>query len=218
VTSLPEHEAAILFADLSGFTALTEAHGDLDAAEVAGRFHELAEVALQGGTRLIKTIGDAVMTASPTSPAALATALELARLVEATPRFPTIRIGIDAGPVVERGRDLFGATVNIAARTAAHARAGQILCTRRVSEQLHDCPQVRRVAIGPVTFKNVADAVELIELVPQALVIEQAIDPVCRMTVDPARAAETMIVGGRSIFFCSTTCAELFRTRASRSP
>jgi class 3 adenylate cyclase len=64
VTSDPARETAILFADLSGFTALTEAHGDLDAADLAGRFHELAEVALRDGTRLIKTLGDAVMTAS----------------------------------------------------------------------------------------------------------------------------------------------------------
>jgi adenylate cyclase len=67
VTSDPACETAILFADLSGFTAFTEAHGDLDAADLAGRFHELAEVALRDGTRLIKTLGDAVMTASLSS-------------------------------------------------------------------------------------------------------------------------------------------------------
>jgi len=39
-------QATILFADLSGFTALTESHGDQDAAEVAARFYELAQTAL----------------------------------------------------------------------------------------------------------------------------------------------------------------------------
>ncbi len=48
--------------------------------------------------------------------------------------------------------------------------------------------------------------------------IGQAIDPVCRMAMDPADAAETMTVSGQRIFFCSTACAELFRARASRSP
>lgn len=50
-----------LFADLAGFTALTETHGDDDAADVVARFYDLVHVSLVGEARLIKTIGDAVM-------------------------------------------------------------------------------------------------------------------------------------------------------------
>ncbi len=52
-------ERTLVFADLAGYTALTEAHGDEDAAQVATRFHRLARAALPAGTTLVKTIGDA---------------------------------------------------------------------------------------------------------------------------------------------------------------
>lgn len=57
---MDEQQAVILFADLSGFTALTETHGDYDAAQVAERFYTLAQVALTDDAQLVKTIGDAV--------------------------------------------------------------------------------------------------------------------------------------------------------------
>ena len=57
-------QLTILFADLSGFTALTETHGDGDAADVVARLYELAQASLNDDARLVKTIGDAVMIVS----------------------------------------------------------------------------------------------------------------------------------------------------------
>src|SRR2546425_308637 len=98
---------AVLFADLAGFTALTEAHGDVDAAEVATRFSALASAALTGNTRIVKTIGDAVMIVANEARDAAETALSLLRAVDAEPLFPTVRIGLHVGPVVERASDVF---------------------------------------------------------------------------------------------------------------
>src|SRR5271166_1550137 len=64
-------EATFGFIDLAGFTALTEAHGDLDAADMATRFADIAREALRGGDRLVKTIGDGVLVTSPTPSTAL---------------------------------------------------------------------------------------------------------------------------------------------------
>ena len=64
-------EATFGFIDLAGFTALTEEHGDHDAADMAARFAELTRAALGAGDRLIKTIGDAVLVTSPSPGAAL---------------------------------------------------------------------------------------------------------------------------------------------------
>src|SRR5262245_8473695 len=52
---------AVAFADLAGYTALTEAHGDIGAADVADRFTQITESVLVGDARIVKTIGDAVM-------------------------------------------------------------------------------------------------------------------------------------------------------------
>ena len=57
----PSDHRAVIFADLAGYTALTEAHGDSGAADVAERFFELTASVLQADARIVKTIGDAVM-------------------------------------------------------------------------------------------------------------------------------------------------------------
>jgi class 3 adenylate cyclase len=70
-------ECTFLFADLAGFTALTEAHGDLDAADIAARLHALARECLEGESHLVKTMGDGVLIAAPTVRDGLQTALRL---------------------------------------------------------------------------------------------------------------------------------------------
>ena len=94
-------ELSVLFADLAGFTALTEAHGDGDAADVADRFTAVASAALAPGARVVKTIGDAVMIVAPDARAGLETALGVLRAVDAESTFPGVRIGLHVGPVVE---------------------------------------------------------------------------------------------------------------------
>lgn len=61
---MDERNAAVSFADLAGFTALTEAHGDVIAADIAERFVAVAESVMDTGDRLVKAIGDAVLLTS----------------------------------------------------------------------------------------------------------------------------------------------------------
>lgn len=84
-----------LFADLAGFTALTETHGDEDAADVVARFYDLTRASLIGESRLMKTIGDAVMIVADQPQAAVLTAL---RLVAA------VRAGLHSGSAAELSR------------------------------------------------------------------------------------------------------------------
>jgi adenylate cyclase len=121
------------FVDLSGFTALTEAHGDDEAAATLTRFRRIATSALGPNDVLVKTIGDAVMLAFA-EPADAAPALR--RLFDAAladPVMPLIRAGAHHGAAVEDANDFFGAAVNLAARIAAYAGGGQLLATRDVA-------------------------------------------------------------------------------------
>ncbi len=70
-------ETTIAFVDLAGFTALTETHGDDEAADLAERFTELARTALGSEDRLVKSIGDAVLLTAP-SPSAAAELFDIA--------------------------------------------------------------------------------------------------------------------------------------------
>ncbi|MCC6521165.1 MAG: YHS domain-containing protein [Polyangiaceae bacterium] len=207
----PEAALAFAFVDLAGFTALTEAHGDASAAGVAERFYGLCEHALVGDTRVVKHIGDAVMLVS-TSPEAMArTLLALAAQIDAVPEFPGFRAGFHTGPAVERGGDYFGAAVNLASRVAAHARSGQILCTRPVATALEAAGLGTCAPSGVARFKNVAEAVEVLvlERAPASTSGEE-LDPVCRMRIDRASAPATLPYAGRTWAFCSFECAQRF--------
>ncbi len=200
-----------LFADLAGFTALTEAHGDDDATTIVTRFYNLARASLVGNSRLIKTIGDAVMIVSDDAPSAVLTTLRLINSVHAEPGFPALRAGLHSGPAVERDGDYFGAAVNLAARVTAHARSGQVLCTEPVAEAIRSLENVVTHAAGVANFKNVSQLVALFEIEDaQYHNLHQAIDPVCRMGIDPETAPARLPYQGNIYRFCSFDCAQKF--------
>lgn len=200
-----------LFADLAGFTALTELHGDDDATDVAIRFYDLTRVSLTGEARLIKTIGDAVMVVADHSPDAVSTALKLVATVRAEPGFPALRAGLHSGSAVERSGDYFGATVNLAARITAYARSDQILCTEAIAESIRRLDMAVIHSAGMVSFKNVAQPVALFEIEDsQHLMKHREIDPVCRMGIDPDLAPARLPFRDRLYHFCSFECAQKF--------
>ncbi len=130
----PEAAPAVLFADVSGSTRLYETLGDSAAHRIVAQLlAQLREVITSQGGRVIKTIGDEVMATFEESRAALAAARamqrDVARAVRSSDAPAGIRIGLHAGPVLEDAGDVFGDTVNIAARMVGMAKAGQILTT-----------------------------------------------------------------------------------------
>jgi len=204
-------QITVLFADLSGFTALTETHGDQDAAEVAARFYDLAQTALTDDARLVKTIGDAVMIAADQPASAVAAALQLVAAVQVEPGFPSVRAGLHLGPCVERSGDYFGATVNLAARVAAYARSGQILCTEAVADPIRNLSIVTLHPAGVQRFKNVTQLITLFELQdPHRPTPTEDFDPVCRMRLDPEHTPARLPFGERIYHFCSFNCAQKF--------
>ncbi len=208
-------EFTFLFADLSGFTALTEAHGDLDAAAAAMRFYELARDICTPQLRLVKTMGDAVMLVSRDPAAAAEGALRLLGAVDREHAYPAARAGLHLGPAVEQAGDYFGAAVNLAARIAAHAAPGQVLASATLARVLAGAPGLRLEPLGEAAFRNVAEPVALCR-VCRAHVVEPELvtDPVCRMRLRPEHAHSHLELGGEVVYFCSAGCAEAF----ARSP
>jgi adenylate cyclase len=122
---------AIAFADLAGYTQLTETRGDLHALDVVDHFIASVTATLPDDARVIKTIGDEVMVVGP-DPGALAVwAARLGGLLVDEPR---PRAAVHYGYAQYREGDYFGREVNLAARVQAQSGAGEVLVTRPVIE------------------------------------------------------------------------------------
>jgi adenylate cyclase len=118
---------AIAFVDLAGFTTLTEQRGDSEAARLAAQLLRLAEAASRpAGGRVLKQLGDGVLLRFPDAAAGVRALLELVpSVVDAG--LPAAHAGLAAGPLIVRDGDVFGRTVNLAARLADAAVAGEVL-------------------------------------------------------------------------------------------
>ena len=149
-------EHTFLFADLVGYTAFTERVGDDAAADVAVAFQAAAEhVAAQCGCEVVKNLGDAVMIHSDDATRVVALALRLRRELADERWCPPLRMGVHSGPAVQRGSDWYGSTVNLAARVADAAGAGEILLSLTTRERIARAG-VTFADRGARSFKNVA--------------------------------------------------------------
>jgi adenylate cyclase len=118
---------AIAFVDLSGFTSLTEQRGDDAAARMAAQLRAVAESAVRvEDGRVVKQLGDGVLLRFDDAERALRGVRALLVAVVET-NLPAAHAGIAAGPVIVRDGDVFGRTVNLAARLAAAASPGETL-------------------------------------------------------------------------------------------
>jgi adenylate cyclase len=208
-------ERTVAFVDLAGFTALTEAHGDTEAVELVERFVDLAHGAVAGRGEVVKSIGDAVMLAFAERADALDAVGMLFDACYTESGFPVPRAGMHHGPVVDRSGDLFGGTVNLAARVAGQASGGQILATAVVAEAARD-RGLRAVELGSFELRNVPEPVSLHEVDTGAVPHGAVIDPVCRMRVDRDEATGRLRHEDTEYWFCSLRCARLFSTAPDR--
>jgi adenylate cyclase len=165
---------AVLFADLTDSTRLYEAIGDTAAfgnvREVLGLLKGITEAY---GGRVVKTIGDGLMCAFPGADEAASAAGEMQRQIGERPPLKsgkslTIRVGFHYGPVIQEGEDVFGDSVNVAARVAGLALPGQAVTT---SETVAALSSSLRDAVRPINalpVKGKSEEIEVHELMWQA--------------------------------------------------
>ncbi len=200
-------EATVAFVDLAGFSAIADVYGDESAIRVLGRFEALVDQALGGLGPPLKWIGDEAMFGFPDPATALQVLGRLIPACRSEPRIPLTRTGLNHGPVLRRSNDLFGSTVNIAARVAAFASPGQLLATQAVADVAARSGIVAR-DLGKVALRSIADHVSLYSVEFAPAVDPAWVDPVCKMLAPYAayrRAAPT------EPWFCSERCAEAYR-------
>ncbi len=158
----PERAPAMSFLDLVGYTRLTEEQGDAAAAELAATLAVLVDrSSREHGGMPVKWLGDGVMVHFREPAGAVVSALRMVQQLPAA-GLPPAHVGIAAGPVVAQGGDYFGRTVNLAARIAARASAGQVLVSDRVAESASPTG-VRFLELGELRLKGIAQPVRVLE-------------------------------------------------------
>jgi class 3 adenylate cyclase/YHS domain-containing protein len=209
-----------VFADLAGYTALTEAHGDERAADVAASFTGEVRALLDDyDADEVKSIGDALMLHTADARVALHLAARIAGEFGSRHHSLGVRVGMHTGTAVERDGDWFGGAVNLAARVAAAAGPGEVLLTGATAEAAGaERGQLALSPRGRQRFHNVSEPVEVFALTAEGDSGEGPlpVDPVCRMAVDPARARERVVHRGVEYHFCSAQCASAFSAAPDR--
>jgi adenylate cyclase len=207
------NDATFLFADIAGFTALTEAHGDEDAATLAAEFcHDVRDVLPDYDGEHVKNIGDALMLRIPRPAAAVELGLCITHELMRAHGCPSVRVGLHHGPAVAREGDYYGAAVNLAARVSGAASANEVLTTRPTADLAGEIEGVTYEPRGRRALRHIHEPVELVAAVREGEGAASAlpVDPVCRMAVDPEHAAGQLVHRDETYWFCSLDCAAVF--------
>jgi len=203
-----EENIAILMADLSGYTALTETHGSVSAADLIDRYVEIVEGCLVGDTRLKERTGDEVMIVSKSPDSLLASAYQIMKATSGEDNFLQVHGGLHYGNVLKRRDSYFGSSINLTSRIAAKADPGTFWCSEDFVNSLSDKSLVEMHAKGKHSFKNVSGEKEMYELRGEDK-RSFFIDSVCRMMIlDTNKAVKHPTSEGT--FFCSTACLNIF--------
>lgn len=169
-SSQQTRKMAVLFADISESTALYDRLGNEKALNLVTHTLNLLkqEVARHKGT-LIKTIGDEIMCTFPNAMRAAQAARAMHRAIareQPGGELPiAVRIGLHFGDVILKANDVYGDTVNVAARIAAVTRARQTMTTQEVIDALPEDSDHKAIAIARASFRGKQETLDIYQLV-----------------------------------------------------
>jgi adenylate cyclase len=166
---------AVLFTDIVGSTSITQKHGDEASQRLLNIHNSIVRGALQARSgREVKHTGDGIMAAFSNPPAAIDAAIDMQRGVahynSGTPDIELrLRVGISVGEPIAEDNDLFGATVQMAARLCDVAGTDGIMITNLLKE-MSQGRAVQYINVEPREFKGISNPV------PVSLVQWQAVE------------------------------------------
>ena len=163
---------AVLFADVAGSTRLYDTLGDVRAKLMIDECIALMRrVVQQYGGRVIKTIGDEVMCVLPSADNAYLAATDMQHQIMSLPAVSdvkrSIRVGFHFGAVIEENNDVFGDTVNLAARMTGLAKGQQIMTTGATIQRLSPMLRASTRPIAALSVKGKGDDVDVSEVIWQ---------------------------------------------------
>jgi class 3 adenylate cyclase/DNA-binding SARP family transcriptional activator len=161
----------VMFTDVEGSTDLRSRCGDEAAQKLLRRHEEIVRALIaEHGGREVKALGDGFLATFPSARRALVCAAGIQSAFEAE-RWAVpgealrLRIGLNAGEVVEERGDVFGQAVHAAARVAAKAKGGQILVSELVRRLVDPAPELNFRDAGRFRLRGFSERWRLFELI-----------------------------------------------------
>lgn len=165
--------AAVMFADMVGFTALMQEDEEL-ALQARAKYVAVLNAQHEAfGGRIVQYYGDGALSMFPNSLDAVRCAIEIQKILRQPPGVP-VRIGIHVGNVIVEPTGLVGDAVNIASRIESFAVAGGVLVSDSVQDQVRNQPQVGFVKVGTFELKNVDRPFEIYGVAADGLAVPTA--------------------------------------------
>jgi hypothetical protein len=153
----------IMFADITGSTTMYEEYGNEKAKKMVTECLTVLVAKTEDvGGQLIETIGDEVMVKFPTADQACQAAIAMQEAHSDGP--VSIRIGFNYGPVIQENTKYFGDAINVAARMAARATAGEIMTTGDTVDQLSPQFQSTTRHVDTTTVKGKHEVIDVFEV------------------------------------------------------
>ena len=172
-TSKNRRLAAILFADIVGYTALMQ-KDEAQAATIIRHFQQqLEKEVIAHNGQIVNFYGDGALCTFQIPIDAVRCAMDLQTIFQKEPNVP-VRIGIHSGTVTYEGEKIFGDSVNITSRIESMGVAGGILLSKKVRDEVKNNPDLQMQSLGSFEFKNVEEAMEVFALVNEGFVVPKS--------------------------------------------
>ena len=159
-----EKAFAILMADLSGYTALTETHGAVSSADLIDKYIRIAKNCLVGESKLHQRTGDEIMFVSDSPDFLLATALKLSANTINEEHSLQVHGGLHYGKLLKRAGNYFESALNLVSRIASKAVAGTFYCSDEFVNSITDKSLCTFKSKGNYLFKNINEEKEVFEI------------------------------------------------------
>jgi len=152
--------AAIMFADIEGFTALMQEDEDR-ARSYRDRQREVLQALVpRHRGEILQYYGDGALGVFGSAVEAVECAVEIQLALQESPSVP-VRIGVHTGDIVHEDSGVYGDGVNVAARIEALSAPGGVLISGKVFDEIKNHPELSVVPLGPVLLKNVGHPISV---------------------------------------------------------
>jgi TolB-like protein/AraC-like DNA-binding protein/Tfp pilus assembly protein PilF len=162
--------AAIMFADIVGYTALMQSD-EKKAEKVRSRHREVFEQQhTRHRGRIVQYYGDGALSVFESAIECVHCAIEIQRMLKKDDPVP-LRIGLHLGDIVYDETDIYGDGVNVASRIEGMGMAGAILISEKLNDELKNHPDISTRSLGLFELKNITDPVEVFAVTSEGLIV-----------------------------------------------